>query len=313
MEDDPVAQYNRRVGTYLVGQDFNECVTYTLRSTADVGKWTPAAAVQPLGLANPFVEDQSHLRPSLVSGLLDALRLNQSRGNAPHKLFETGRVFIPQNDGVVECAAVGFVIADRDDASWLKREATDFFAVKRLIETLAENAGIDLGRQPHLTSDDVALEGWQEGHHTLQGNMAYGWTARYGLVDLAELKALGIEGNVFAGVFAILPERLAKVGARKRFQPFSLQPAALRDVALVVDTDVSAGEVQKTVFKLGRTAAGKTFDVYQGKGLPEGKKSLAFSLTFRAADRTLKDDEVNKAFMALLEQLGSKTPYQVRS
>jgi phenylalanyl-tRNA synthetase beta chain len=321
MEDDPVAQFNRRVGTYLVGQNFNECVTYTLRSSADVGKWAPTAAVQPLGLANPFVEDQSHLRPSLVSGLLDSLRLNQSRGNSPRQLFETGRVFIPQDDGVLECAAVGFVVVDRDDASWLKREATDFYAIKRLVETIADNAGVDLGRQPHLATADVALAGWQEGHHTLQGNMAYGWTARYGLVDLAELKALGIEGNVFAGVFAILPERFAKLGARKRFQPFSQQPAALRDVALVVDASVPAGEVLKTVLKLGRTAAGKTFDlesvslfdVYEGAGLPAGTKSLAFSLTFRAADRTLKDDEVNKSFTALIEQIGSKTPYTVRS
>ena len=318
-EDDPIAEFNRRVGTYLIGQNFNECVTYTLRSKLDVASWGGDSTVDALGLANPFVEDQSHLRPSIISGLLDSLRLNQSRGNPVTGLFETGRVFIPKEGGVQECAAVGFVIAENDDASWLKRESADFYLAKRLIETIAGAASTDLARQPHLATDDEASTGWQAGHHTLQGNMAYGWTARYGLLDLAHLKAVGVEGKVYAGVFAILPERLAKGGKRRRFQPFSLQPAALRDVALVVAETEQAGTVLKELTKLARSAAKgfeledvALFDVYQGKGLPEGKKSLAFSLTFRAPDRTLTDEEVNKAFNTVLEQIAAKTAYAVR-
>jgi phenylalanyl-tRNA synthetase beta chain len=318
-EDDPVAQYNRRIGGYLVGQNFQECVTYTLRSRAEIAGWAGDGAVAPLGLDNPFLEDQSHLRSSLVGGLLDTLKLNQARGNPVTRLFETGRVFIPHQAGVLECAAVGFIIAENSTAKWKTRESEDFYTTKRLIETLAAHAGIDLARQPHLDDASASGAAWQQDQHTLQGDMRYGWTARYGMLDLAGLKSRAIEGKVLAGVFAILPERLKSDGKRKRFQPFSLQPVALRDVALIVDEAVLAGEVTKQVSKIARAAAKgfdleavELFDVYAGEGLPEGKKSLAFSLSFRAADRTLKDKEVNQAFTTILDQIAAKTDYDVR-
>ncbi len=319
-KDDPIAEFNRRVGAYLIGQNFNECVTYSLRSSAEISTWSGNAAVQPLALDNPFVEDQSHLRSSMVSGLLDTLKLNQSRGNAVSRLFETGRVFIPQKDGVVECAAVGFVIATDGAPAWKERESSDFYTTKRLVETLADNAGVDLARQPHLADDSPASSGWQDAQHTLQGDMRYGWTARFGMLDLAGLKSRGIEGKVLAGIFAILPERLKGGGKRKRFQPFSLQPAALRDVALIVPQSATAGEVLKDLSKFARDVTPKSFaledvnlfDVYEGKGLPEGAKSLAFSLRFRAADRTLKDAEVNQTFNALLEKISAKEGYEIR-
>jgi len=123
-----------------------------------------------------------------------------------------------------------------------------------------------------------------------------------------------------AGIFAILPERLKSGGKRKRFQPFSLQPAALRDVALIVPQSATAGEVLKDLSKAARDVTPKSFaledvnlfDVYEGKGLPEGTKSLAFTLKFRAADRTLKDSEVNKTFSALLEKISAKVGYEIR-
>ncbi len=318
--DDPVAEFNRRAGAYLIGQNFNECVTYSLRSAADINAWSGEPAVQPLGLDNPFVEDQSHLRSSIIGGLLDTLKLNQSRGNAVSRLFEAGRVFIPQNDGVVECAAVGFVIAADNTSAWKERESSDFYTTKQLIDTVAQNAGVDLSRQPHLSDDSPASAGWQDGQHTLQGDMKYGWKARFGMLDLAGLKSRGIEGKVLAGIFAILPERLKSGGKRKRFQPFSLQPAALRDVALIVPQSATAGEVLKDLSKAARDVTPKSFaledvnlfDVYEGKGLPEGTKSLAFTLKFRAADRTLKDSEVNKTFSALLEKISAKVGYEIR-
>ncbi len=319
VEDDPVAEYNRKAGTLLVGHSLNESVSYTLRTGKDAAAWGGDVAEPPLGLDNPFVEDQSHLRPSLMGGLLDMLHLNQARGNAMHGLFETGRVFIPSDKGVQECAAVGFVIPENTAAAWTKREPADFYTAKRIVETLAKHAGVDLSRQLHLPKDKGVALGWQEGQHTLQGNMAFGWTACYGLLDLARLKELGVEGKVLGGFFAILPERLGKTGKRSRFQPFSSHPAALRDVALVVDENEPAGNVTKALAKQAKSAAKgfeaeaiELFDVYQGEGLPDGKKSLAYSLRFRAGDRTLRDEEVNKAFTAILEGIARKTAYTVR-
>ena len=319
-DDDPIVLFNRKVTDYLVGQRFHECVNYTLRSQRELQSWVSQTAAAELALANPFVDDQSHLRSSLIPGLLETLKLNQSRGVAASRLFETGRVFVERDGVSFECVAVGFVIAENpSNRSWLKRSEADFYNTKSHVETLAAAAGVDLVRQPIQPASE-ATHGWQSGQSATAGDMNSGWAAHFGLANLAMVKSLGIEGKVYAGIFAILPEKLAAAGVHRRYQPFSLFPAALRDIALVVDQSLLASEVQKALAKIARAATGnvfaletiEVFDVYQGAGLPEGKKSLAFSFVFRSSERTLTDDEVNIAFQKVQDELAQTTPYQIR-
>ena len=319
-DDDPLVLFNRRATDYLVGHDFHECVNYTLRSAKEITTWVSQTAAVELALANPFVDDQSHLRPTLTMGLLESLKLNQSRGVAVSRLCETGRVFIERNGQNFECAAVGFIIAEPvAERSWLKREPADFYTAKKHVTALAAAAGIDLGRQP-LVPVTGPYYGWQEGQSAAAGEMAHGWTARFGLLNLAMVKSLGIEGKVYAGIFAILPEKITAETARRRYADFSLLPAALRDLALLVDAGVHADEVRKTLARITRAALGnafmlesvEAFDVYQGQGLPEGKKSVAFSLVFRSGERTLTDDEVNAVFQKVQEEVAKSTTWQIR-
>lgn len=318
-DDDPVVRFNRRVTDYLVGHDFHECVNYTLRPAKEIATWVSQTAAAELALANPFVEDQSHLRPTLIVGLLDSLKLNQSRGVAVSRLCETGRVFVEHNGQNLECAAVAFIIAEDSGRPWLKREPSDFYTTKHLIGALAGCAGIDFSRQP-LSETGANYRGWQEGHSGVAGDLASGWTARFGLLNLAMVRDLGIEGKVYGGIFAILPERVTADPLRKRYSDFSLFPTTFRDIALVVDTAIHADEVRKQLAKIARAVVGNAFamesvqpfDVYKGKGLPEGKKSLAFSLVFRATDRTLTDDEVNVAFTKIQDELAKATTYALR-
>lgn len=319
-DDDPIVVFNRRVTDYLVGHDFHECVNYTLRPAREIAPWASPSALGGLALLNPFVEDQSHLRPTLITGLLESLKLNQSRSVAVSRLAETGRIFLERDGQNFEFAAVAFVIAEPvNDRSWRKREADDFYSAKHHLTALARAAGIDLGRQS-LTPVAPPSLGWQEGQAAAAGELAHGWIARCGLLDLALVKALGLEGRIHAGMFAILPEKLSGDAARRRFSEFSLLPAALRDLALVVDAATPAVEVQKALTKVARAAVGQAFvlesvavfDLYQGQGLPEGKKSLAFSLVFRSSERTLTDDEVNAVFSKIQDELTKSTGYQVR-
>ena len=319
-DDDEVVRFNRRVTDYLVGHDFHECVTYTLRPAKEISTWVSEAAAQELALANPFVEDQSHLRPTLITGLLESLKLNQSRGVAASRLFETGRIFIERNGQNYECAAVAFMVAEPvGERAWLKREPVDFFSTKHHVTALTRMADIDLARHPLMTNGGPYY-GWQEGHSAAAGDMAHGWTARFGLLNLAMVKALGVEGKVYAGTFAIMPEKLGAGMTRRRFSEFSLLPAAFRDLALNVDTATPAADVQKTLAKAARAAVGNAFavesvtvfDLYSGKELPGGKKSLAFNLAFRANDRTLTDDEVNGVFQKIQDTITQTTNYQIR-
>jgi phenylalanyl-tRNA synthetase beta chain len=180
-------------------------------------------------------------------------------------------------------------------------------------------AGVDLGSQP---AEPVAGPGfgWQAGHSVNVGSVDNGWVARFGLVNLAMLRARGIEGTVLAGTFTILPEKLTARAPRLRVGEFSLFPEALRDVALVVDKAVPAGQVRAAVAAAATAAAGSSFsveavqvfDVYEGKGLPEGTKSLALSIAFRSPSRTLTDDEVNAVLQKTVEEIGRTTAYQLR-
>lgn len=319
-DDDPTVLFNRAVTDYLVGHDFHECVNYTLRPAKELATWVSQTAAAELALANPFVEDQSHLRPTLIMGLLDTLKLNQSRGVTVSRLCETGRVFIERNGQNLECAAVAFVVAEpQGERAWLSRAAPDFYTIKHHMEALAAAAGIDLARQP-LAPVVGPFYGWQEGQSAAAGDIGHGWVARFGLLNLAMVKSFGLEGKVYAGIFTILPDKIASATARRRYSDFSLLPAALRDLALVVDVATPADEVRKALAKIARTVVGNAFalesvtvfDLYQGKGLHEGKKSLAFSLVFRAPDRTLTDDEVNAAFTKIQDELAKTTGYVIR-
>ncbi len=321
-EDDPIVAFNRRATDYLVGHDFHECVNYTLRPAKEISTWVSQAAAQELALANPFVEDQSHLRPTLITGLLESLKLNQARGVVASRLFETGRIFVEHNGLNLECAAVGFVIGEPiGERAWLKREPADFYSVKHHLAALAAAAGVDLSRQPATAPGEEAYFGWQQGQSAAVGDLAHGWHARFGLLNLAFVKSTGVEGRVYAGLFAIMPDKINGEATRRRFSEFGLFPSALRDIALVVDAATPAAEVQKALGKAARAAVGnafalesvRVFDVYRGQGLPEGKKSVAFGLVFRSPERTLTDDEVNAVFAKIQKDIAADGRISVRA
>ena len=321
-DDDPVVLFNRKATDYLVGQHFHECVNYTLRSATELGQWVSATSAQELALANPFVEDQSHLRSTLLIGLLESLKLNQSRGTGATRLGETGRIFIESNGQIYECAAAGFIEARTKDAErqWLRRAPADFYTAKNRVQILAGLAGVNLAAIP-VTPVVGAHFGWQEGHSAALGSLqADGFEARFGLMNLGMVRALGIEGQVIAGLFAILPEKLAARVGPRRYRDVSHFPPALRDLALVVDAATPAEAVRQKLELAAKAVTGgafavekvAVFDVYHGQGLPEGKKSLAFSLVLRAADHTLADSEVNTAFQKLQDEIVRDTGWVVR-
>jgi phenylalanyl-tRNA synthetase beta chain len=321
VDDAPVVRFTRRVTDYLVGQNFHECLSYTLRSRQELQTWVSQTSAQELALVNPLVEDMSHLRSTLAMGLLDTVRLNQSRGVALSRIFEAGRVFVERDGRIFETASVAFLLVQTGaDRAWLRREPADFYTVKRHVEILAAAAGVDLSCQ---RLDRVAgpYFGWQEGHSVTAGDIIRdGWTVRFGMLNLAMISTLGLEGKIYCGLLSVLPEKLGAASARRRYADFSLFPAVRRDLALVVDAGALADEACAKLTATARAAVGGTFtlesvevfDVYQGPGLPEGKKSLAFSLVFRAADRTLTDGEVNAVFQKIQDELLKSTSYSIR-
>jgi phenylalanyl-tRNA synthetase beta chain len=259
-----------------------------------------------LRLANPLAADQSHLRHSLIPGLLETIAFNQARQQLAGRFFETGRTFHEFNGAVYEMVAAAFVIALPETArTWKEREEPDFYTAKAIVQELVARAGLKL-RDEDFRAMNAGRMTWQEGHAAEAGGFELGFEVRAGLLNLAMTRAAGISGPVLAGILEILPDKLRTKREAVRYRPVSTFPAATRDIALICEDHAPAGPVQVALTKAARKALNNAFaleqvelfDVYRGAGLPEGKKSLAFSLTFRAADRTLTDDEVNKIFNA---------------
>jgi phenylalanyl-tRNA synthetase beta chain len=319
-EDDAIAVKLGKVRTFLAANHFQECQNYTLRNGKEVEQWFGDENASGLALHNPLTVDQSHVRASLLPGLLNNLQYNISNGNSPRALFEVGRVFRSEGGKVSELIAVTFLITQETlQRSWLGREGLDFFSVKNLTESVLMELGIEPKRIQYGVKTTSAL--WQEVHSSSYGSVTREQIeVSLGLLNLKSLKEWDVKDPVFGAEIILQPKQLMKAAKVVSFQPITSYPVMTKDLALVVNQDVLAASVQRDLEKIGKKSTGKDFEVtsvepfdfYQGEGLEEGKKSLAYAITFRSPSRTLKDKEVNEAFDKIQAEIAQKTQYTVR-
>jgi len=318
--DHRIYTVNDAVASYLAGQNFNEAYLYSLRDPEETKFFFGEDAHKVLALDNPLQSDQSHLRPSLIPGLVDVLKLNAARATGATRFFERGHVYREVKGEMVELVSIGLVIvADQIGREWRQREVADFYTVRTLCENILELAGQSAGKLSFKPIEDCRL--WQAGHSAEAGDfIKMGFAATCGLLNVATLKdRWDLSTPVIAGSILMTPKFFERKNKRGRHSGVSNQPATSKDLALIVDQSVLAGQVESDVAKFAKKASQgfdcervRIFDLYEGEGLPEGKKSLALSMSFRAADRTLKDKEVNAAFDAVQKMIAEKTDYQIR-
>ena len=318
--DDPIQTFNERAAQYLTGAGFHEALTYSLREAEETRRFFGEGAESALVLANPLQSDQSHLRPSLLPGLLDVLKLNFARQTGARRFFERGRTFRESGGRLCEVVSVAFVqVADPVTREWRSRESADFYTARAVGESLLGLAGVSCDECRFAPVSEAEL--WQEGHAARAGDLGTnGFECEAGLLAMATLAELWDIGQpVVAGTVSFMPGRLAVPEAMPRFAGISAFPPTLKDLALIVDAGVLADEVVGAVREAADAAVGdfacesvRVFDVYTGEGLPEGTKSLALTLTFRATGRTLKDKEVNAAFDRIQKTITGETEYRIR-
>jgi phenylalanyl-tRNA synthetase beta chain len=318
-DDDPMAIYWRNAGNSLSARGFTECVNYPLRPGEETALWSGKNA-DVFALANPLASDQSHLRSSILPGLLDNALLNQSRGNGAARLYELGRVFRERGGKLWEHFSVGVVMTADEASEWRPVKNIDFYDASSLALDLLRYAGvgIDASRLQPLSAPGV----WQAGHAATFSTGVF--EMRCGLLDLAMTQKLGLKGAVYAVEAAFQPSFLSKATSGSitdKYRPLSTQPPATRDIALVVPQATSSASVEDALRKAATKAiegadfaleSVRVFDLYQGKGMADGMKSLAYTMTFRSATRTLKDEEVNAAFEKT-QKLVAEAGYSVRA
>lgn len=312
-DDDPLFKYNRRAADYLAACGLNECQNYTLRDSAQAIK--RHAGAEALRLANPLTSDLDCLRASLLDGLLDSVRLNAAAANDFYGFFENGKIFKADSAGeITELASTAFAIAcDAEKRSWKKREKADFFTAKKIVFDLLAILGVDASR---LNFAELEEPLWQSGFAAACGSeKREGFCIKFGAVNVGVLREEGIERVVYAGEITFKPEVAGRKRGAEKFKPFSAFPPATRDLAVISNPGERAADVLNEVSKIAKQktkgcgfelASLELFDAYSGKGVEDGCKSLAMSLSFRSVEKTLQAEEVNKVFDAICAELSKK-------
>ena len=266
-----------------------------------------------VALANPLSSDMDVLRPSLLPGLIHSLRHNVSRKNYDVALFEIGRVFKSENSQTKENRSVAIAITgQRAQPFWggderaAKFDAND---LKGLVEEFIEQfslRGVVFGKRAESTA--LFLE---SAAVTLGGKLPLGELGQL-LPTLA--KKYDLRDAVFLAEFN-LDLLLAKRNPAKSFKLLPQFPSSRRDVAMLVPEATTHEAVLQTVkqAKAANLETVELFDVFRGKGVPDGQKSLAYAFTYRAADKTLTDADVNSAHEKVLEALKTQLQVELRA
>ena len=259
--------------------------------------------VAPLALANPMTSEQSVMRTNLLPGLLDVLRFNQNRQQGRAQLFELGLCFLPGSELGQILRLGGLMWGARTPESWHDKPASaDFFDLKGAVEHIFAWAGVVAAFAP---AKDPVLHPGQQAVISVAGRQV----GRVGRLHPELEERLGVGAGV--QVFELAAEAVLTHPLR-RFAPIPKTPSVRRDLALVVNQSVSAGQIQDTLTAaLGPILTGFClFDLYQSKELGADKKSVAFGLTLQSASATLTDAEVSgymdKAIAALQAVLGAQ-------
>jgi phenylalanyl-tRNA synthetase beta chain len=298
----------------LTGLGLNEAQGQTLISNAECRTQNAELAA----LANPLSSDMDMLRPSLLPGLIHSLRHNVSRKNYDVALFEVGRVF-QRAAGVPPADQTGKQSCQQDAGSTFKEERRvaialtgqralpfwsgadrdakfDTYDLKGVLEEFFDQFGLR-GMTFARQTESTAL--FLESAVILQGKNQVG---EFGLLLPALAKKYDLRDAVFLAELN-LDQLLSRRNPAKSFKPLPQFPSIRRDLAMLVPEATTHEAVLQTVRKTkpANLEAVELFDVFRGKHVPEGQKSLAYAFTYRARDKTLTDAEVNAAHLKIVE------------
>jgi phenylalanyl-tRNA synthetase beta chain len=257
-----------------------------------------------LRITNPIASDLDWMRPSILPNLIDAAARNARQGFADAALFEVGPTFKgdrPEDQATIVAA----LIAPHAPRSWLGAQTDPLFALKADLMALLD----ELGAPPLQVAQGTASPWWHPGRSARLQLGPKTVVAEFGELHPRILKALDAEGPMLAFELDLgaLPEPKKK--ATKTRPALSLSPLMplTRDFAFLVDAKTPAGDLVRPILGADKQliADARVFDVYQGKGVPEGQKSLAVEVTVQPAEKTLTDAEI-EALSAKIVQAAEK-------
>lgn len=306
----PAQKRMRAARRTLAARGFNETISYAFIPRTHAALFGGGDDARQL--ENPISADMDALRPSVLPSLLAAAQRNAARGFPDQRLFEIGAQFESGIPGAQGTAASGIRVGGAV-RSWSKdAHGADAFDTKADIFAVLE-AAVGAPMSVPVKSGGPA---WY--HPGRSGTLALGpkVLAYFGELHPGVIAAFDLKGPVaaFEIFLDFIPESKTKTRARAPFQP-SPFPAVERDFAFVVDTKVTADEIVKSARNAERNLIERVdvFDVYEGTGVPEGKKSLAIAVRLQPKDRTLTDAEIDAVAQKIVAAVNKATGGTLRT
>ncbi|MCX2523439.1 phenylalanine--tRNA ligase subunit beta [Larsenimonas rhizosphaerae] len=301
----PEVQHEHRIGPSLISrclvdQGYQEAITYSFVAPELQQQLLPDA--ESPALLNPISTDMAVMRAGLWPGLLKTLKHNLNRQQDRVQIFEIGQVFNGGLDNLSQTSRIGgLVYGNRYPEDWHGRQGRlDFFDIKAHVEGLMALGGS--ARQWRFAPQSHSALHPGQSACIYDDETAIGWV---GALHPSILSDHGIKGDVLVFELALDAVEQRTV---PRFKPLSRYPEVRRDLAVVVPETLPLGDVENVI----RSQAGewlvdwRLFDVYQGKGVDEGYKSLAAGLTWQHPSRTLNDEEVSEWVARIVDELGQR-------
>ena len=292
----PLQKLRDRINQTLVGSGMSEIYTYTFTSPSYFEKLRipeDSELRNTVKITNPLGEDTSIMRTTTIASMLDILSYNYNHRNENAALFEIGKIYLPKGDVLPE---------EPEKVTLGVYGEYDFFTVKGILEKLfaslniksveymreSENPTFHPGKCATISVGDTYIGIMGEIHPDVLETYEIGTDAYVAELDLAAIFNLSTDSVKY-----------------KQLPKF---PAAQRDIALLVDKTVLAGDLEKTIKKAGGEILDsiKLFDIYEGAQIPEGKKSIAYAIFFRASDRSLTNEEIAKVYNKIIKDLEYK-------
>ena len=293
-----------------------EELSFSFTSTAALDKLcVPEDSVlrRAIPIMNPLMEEYPLVRTTLLTSILENAARNVARRNLDLRLFDIAPVFFPKALPVTELVeekrkVAGLLTGRRNPIAWDTDNAmVDFYDAKGVLEHFLSAIGVQkytVERGEHFAMHPGKTAFFKKGRDVI---------AVLGEIHPTVAANFGIGQSVY--VFEMDAETLLRYRKKKAaIKALPKYPASTRDLAILVDADLTTAEIERVIAKKGGSyfRGATLFDVYEGKQVGEGKKSMAFHLHFQSDDKTLTDEEVDAAFAAILQAAEEQLHAQLR-
>ena len=280
----------------MVDLGLNETLSYVLVNEKEAKNFTNDDSIEQIKLLAPLTEERNTLRCSIITSLYKIYEYNVAHYNKDVSIFEIGKTFYKKGEEYKEENKIACLMSGDYYYGINNKKKVDFYIVKGIAEELLDFLGYG-GRYSFIVKEDMPkqMHPGQTAFISVNNDIV-------GLIgklhpELTKETVYVMEIN--------LDKLLAKRTGKMKYKEISKYPTVKKDLSIVIDNNITANEIAMQIKKAAGSLLldSEVFDVYTGKGIDNNKKSVAFSLTFGANDRTLTDEEINSILDKIIEKL----------